>query len=124
MLRSEAEARPDEPWVLSLLGVALDNQKKITEAEPFHARAVSISPRSAEILTNYGTHLWSAGQYDRAETLFASTLAASPAYFTALLDLGVMGDLHRSLCSRARGAHSHRGAAAPKYGGAVPPGVC
>ena len=90
MLRSEAEAGPDEPWVVSLLGVALDNQKKTTEAEPFHARAVSISPRSAEILTNYGTYLWSAGQYDRAETLFASALAASPTYFTALLDLGVM----------------------------------
>jgi tetratricopeptide (TPR) repeat protein len=90
MLRSEAKAHPDDPWVLSLLGVALDNQKKITEAEPFHARAVSMSPRSAEILTNFGTHLWSAAQYNRAETLFASALAASPAYFTALLNLGVM----------------------------------
>jgi tetratricopeptide (TPR) repeat protein len=90
MLRAEAEAHPGDPWVLSLLGVALDNQKRIAEAEPFHARAISISPRSAEILTNYGAHLWSAGQYDRAEALFASALAASPAYFTALLNLGVM----------------------------------
>jgi tetratricopeptide (TPR) repeat protein len=90
MLRAEAEEHPDDPWVLSLLGVALDNQKKISEAEPFHARAVSMSPRSAEVLTNYGTHLWSAGQYDRAEALFASALAASPAYYTALLNLGVM----------------------------------
>jgi tetratricopeptide (TPR) repeat protein len=90
MLRSEAEARPDDPWVVSLLGVALDNQKRISEADPFHARAASMSPRSTEILTNYGTHLWSAGQYDRAETLFASALAVSPAYFTALLNLGVM----------------------------------
>jgi tetratricopeptide (TPR) repeat protein len=102
-LRSEAEARPDDSWVLSLLGVALDNQKKVPEAEPFHARAVSISPYSAEILTNYGTHLWSAAQYDRAETLFASALAASPAYFTALLNLGVMAT-YTGHYSRAREA--------------------
>lgn len=90
MLRSEAETRPDDAWVVSLLGVALDNQKRISEAEQFHARAVSLSPHSAEILTNYGTHLWSAGQYNKAEALFATALAASPAYFTALLNLGVM----------------------------------
>jgi tetratricopeptide (TPR) repeat protein len=90
VLRAENQAHSDDPWVLSLLGVALDNQKRIPEAESFHVRAIAKSPDSAEILTNYGTHLWSAGQYDRAETLFASALTAAPAYFTALFDLGVM----------------------------------
>ncbi|HEY6291985.1 MAG TPA: tetratricopeptide repeat protein [Terriglobia bacterium] len=90
ILRAEVQAHPRDPWALSLLGVALDNQKRIPEADPFHRRAIAESPHSAEILTNYGTHLWSAGQYDRAETLFAGALAAAPAYFTALLNLGVM----------------------------------
>src|SRR5580700_8063894 len=65
ILRAENQAQSDDPWVLSLLGVALDNQKRIPEAESFHVRAIAKSPDSAEILTNYGTHLWSAGQYDR-----------------------------------------------------------
>ena len=44
MLRAELERRPGDPWVLSLLGVALDNQKKIAEAEEFHRSAVAASP--------------------------------------------------------------------------------
>ena len=79
LLRAEVQAHSDDPWALSLLGVALDNQKKIPEADEFHRRAVAKAPRSAEILNNYGTHLWSAGQYDKAETLFTSALAAAPA---------------------------------------------
>jgi tetratricopeptide (TPR) repeat protein len=90
ILRAEIQAHAEDPWALSLLGVALDNQRKFPEADEFHRRAVAKSPRSAEILNNYGTHLWSAGQYDKAETFFASALAAAPAYFTALYNLGVM----------------------------------
>jgi tetratricopeptide (TPR) repeat protein len=90
ILRAEAQAYPNDPWVLSLLGVALDNQKRILEAGSFHDRAIAKSPHSADILINYGTHLWSAGQYDKAETVFASALAAQPASFKALLNLGVM----------------------------------
>src|SRR5258708_6081068 len=76
-LRAEVVAHPDDSWALSLLGVALDNQKRIPEAADFHTRAVAKSPRSAEILNNYGTHLWSAGQYGQAESVFASALAAA-----------------------------------------------
>ena len=89
-LRAEVEAHPGDPWALSLLGVALDNQKQLPEAEEFHRRAVALSPRSAEILNNYGTHLWIAGQFDQAEISFAGALAAAPSYFNALFNLGVM----------------------------------
>src|SRR5260370_10822686 len=81
ILRVEAQAHSDDPWTLSLLGVALDNQKKIPDADEFHRRAIAMSPRSADILNNYGTHLWSAGQYDKAETVFTSALSAPPSYF-------------------------------------------
>ena len=89
-LRVEVAAHSGDAWALSLLGVALDDQKKTREAEEFHSRAVALSPRSAEILNNYGTHLWDAGQFDKAETCFAAALAAAPAYFNVLFNLGVM----------------------------------
>jgi tetratricopeptide (TPR) repeat protein len=89
-LRAEVEAHPDDAWAFSLLGVALDNQKRLSEAEEFHRRAVERSPRSAEILNNYGTHQWTAGQFDKAEVSFAAALAAAPGYFNALFNLGVM----------------------------------
>jgi tetratricopeptide (TPR) repeat protein len=89
-LRAEVGIHPGDSWALSLLGVALDNQKKPAEAEEFHRRAVAAAPRSAEILNNYGTHQWNAGQFDKAEISFASALAAAPTYFNVLYNLGVM----------------------------------
>jgi tetratricopeptide (TPR) repeat protein len=90
ILRAEAGAHPEDSWALSLLGVALDNQKRIAEAEEFHRRAVASSPHSAEILNNYGTHQWSAGEFDKAENTFASALAAAPGYFNVLFNLGAI----------------------------------
>jgi tetratricopeptide (TPR) repeat protein len=89
-LRAEAVAHPDDAWTLSLLGYSLDNQKRGQEAEEFHRRAVALSPRSAEILNNYGTHLWILEQYGKAETVFTDALAAAPTYFNVLYNLGVM----------------------------------
>jgi tetratricopeptide (TPR) repeat protein len=90
LLRAEVQARSKDAWALSLLGVALDNRKRLAEAEEFHRRAAAMSPHSAEILNNYGTHQWLAGQFDKAEISFASALAAAPTYFNALFNLGVM----------------------------------
>jgi len=90
ILRAEVQAHSGDAWAWSLLGVALDNRKKIPEAEEFHRRAMELSPRSADILNNYGTHLWSAGQYDKAEAAFTSALAAAPSYFKVLYNLGIM----------------------------------
>jgi tetratricopeptide (TPR) repeat protein len=100
-LRSALANHPGDPWALSLLGVVLDNQKRIPEAEDFHRRAVAASPRSAEILNNYGTHQWMAGQFDQAEISFAAALAAAPGYFNVLFNLGVMAS-HTGHYERAR----------------------
>ena len=82
ILRTEVQEHPDDAWSLSLLGVTLDNQRReFFEADEFHGRALAKSPRSADILNNYGTHLWIAGQYDKAESIFASALAAAPWIF-------------------------------------------
>ncbi|HYW42922.1 MAG TPA: tetratricopeptide repeat protein [Bryobacteraceae bacterium] len=90
ILRAEVQQHPGDSWASSLLGVALDNQKRIPEADEFHRRAVAAAPNSADILNNYGTHLWLAGQYDKAEPVFASALAAAPSYFKVLYNLGLM----------------------------------
>ena len=90
LLRNELSAHPTDWWVSSLLGVALDNEKRIPEAEEFHRRAVAGLPGSAEILTNFGVHYWSAGRYPEAEGQFEKALAIAPTFFTALFDLGVM----------------------------------
>src|SRR5258708_7690769 len=89
-LRAEAHAHPDDAWTLSLLAYSLDNQKRPQEADAFHRRAVALSPHSAEILNNYGTHLWNAEEYAKSEAVFTDALAAAPTYFNVLYNLGVM----------------------------------
>ena len=44
-LRAEVAAHPDEAIASSLLGVALDGQKKGQEADGFHRSAVAAGPR-------------------------------------------------------------------------------
>ncbi len=95
VLRAAVESHPNDAFALSLLGVALDNQKKTGEAEDFHTRAVALSPHSADVLNNYGTHQWIAGQFDKAEVTFSSALAAAPSYFNVLYNLGVMATYTR-----------------------------
>ena len=56
-LRSELKARPSDGAALTLLGVALDNQKKFQEAADAHRRAAEISPNSPDVWNNYANHL-------------------------------------------------------------------
>jgi tetratricopeptide (TPR) repeat protein len=100
LLRAEAADHPDDAWTLSLLGYSLDQQNRGREADPLHRRAVELSAHSAEILNNYGTHLWKLEDYTRAESVFSEALAAAPTYFNVLYNLGVMasyaGDYDRA----------------------------
>ena len=45
-LRAEVAAHPDDAMALSLLGVALDNLKRIPEARELHNRAIAKAPQS------------------------------------------------------------------------------
>src|SRR5690348_8192120 len=60
-LRGEVSAHPNDAWALSLLGAALDNLKRIPEADEVHRRAVARAPASTEVLNNYAAHLWIKG---------------------------------------------------------------
>src|SRR5689334_16826800 len=56
-LRAELKLRPNDIDALSLLGAALDNQQKFTEADPLHRRAIAATPPSPRAFGNYGHHL-------------------------------------------------------------------
>jgi tetratricopeptide (TPR) repeat protein len=90
ILRAEAADHPADAWTLSLLAYSLDQQKHAGEADDLHQRALKISPHSAEILNNYGTHLWMVEDYSKAEAVFSEALAAAPTYFNVLYNLGTM----------------------------------
>jgi tetratricopeptide (TPR) repeat protein len=86
-LRAELSAHPNDPQVLSLLGVALDNQKEFQEAGQFHRRAVAAAPRSADVLSNQGNHLLGAGDEKGAREAYLKAVAVDPAHPNANLQL-------------------------------------
>jgi tetratricopeptide (TPR) repeat protein len=86
-LRAELKAHPDEPEALSLLGVALDNQKKFAEADAAHRQAMAQSPKSAGILNNFGNHLLLTADPKGARDIFLNAVALDPADDYANLQL-------------------------------------
>ncbi len=90
MLRGVAVAPAADGEAMSLLGVALDYQKKLAEAGEFHRKAVTLLPRSTAALTNYANHLILAGDAGRAETTFARIVAIDPANSAANRQLARM----------------------------------
>ncbi len=86
-LRGEVAAHPDDALTLSLLGAALDNLKKFTEAAGFHNRAVAIAPRSTDVLTSYAAHLWIAGNEEEARRVYLRVIALDASHTVANLQL-------------------------------------
>lgn len=64
---------------MSLLGVALDNQKKFQEAGEMHRQAMAKVPGSAGIASNYGNHLLLTGDAKSARDAFLKALELDPA---------------------------------------------
>jgi tetratricopeptide (TPR) repeat protein len=75
-LRAELKTHPDEGEAMSLLGVALDNQKKFPEAAEMHRQAAEKTPNSAVVLNNYGNHLLLTNDANGARDIFLKALAA------------------------------------------------
>ncbi len=86
-LRAELKLRPNDIDALSLLGAALDNQQKFTEADPLHRRAIAASPPSARAFGNYGHHLLLTGDQRGAREAFLKALAIDRADRYANLQL-------------------------------------
>ena len=78
-LKAELQSHPNEVEALSFLGVALDNQKKLAEADAAHRRALALAPRSNSVLDKYGSHLLISGDESRARETFLKALALDSA---------------------------------------------
>jgi Flp pilus assembly protein TadD len=86
-LRAEVAAHPDDAWLLSLLGAALDNLKRVPEADAYHRRAAARAPHSIDVLNNFAAHLWLAGREQEAGRVFRQIVAIDPAHTGANLQL-------------------------------------
>ena len=87
VLRPEVNARPQDSGALTLLGVALDSQKKYKEAEEMHRRAVAGAPNSPDVLNNYANHLLGTGDAAGARKLYLRVVALDPAHRNANVQL-------------------------------------
>ncbi len=87
-LRAELKAHPDEAEAFSLLGVALDNQKKFPEAAEAHKQALAKAASSAGILNNYGNHLLLSDDPQAARDVFLKAVSIDAHDDYALLQLG------------------------------------
>jgi tetratricopeptide (TPR) repeat protein len=86
-LRVEVAGHPEDGMALSLLGAALDNLKRLPEADAIHKRAVAKAPRSVDVLNNYAAHLWFAGDLAGARKVYLQVVGLDPAQFNANLQL-------------------------------------
>ena len=77
-LRAELKLHPNDSETLSLLGIALDEQKRFPEAAEFHKRAVAISPRSTAVLYNYANSLLATGDQKTARDVLLKSFAIDP----------------------------------------------
>ena len=86
-LQAEVRLRPDDGGALTLLGVALDSQKKFQEADQFHRRAAAAAPGSPDVWNNYANHLLGAGDEEGARKLYLRVVALDPAVYNANVQL-------------------------------------
>ena len=86
-LRPEVQARPNDGAALTLLGVALDGQKKSQEAGEFHRRATEAAPGSPDVWNNYANHQLGTGDQDGARKLYLRVVALDPANYNANVQL-------------------------------------
>lgn len=83
LLRQELRAHPADVPALDVLGVVLDKEGKLAEADVVYRRAVSFPHPSAGLLNNFGNHLLAAGKLNEARSAFERVLALDPSYANA-----------------------------------------
>jgi tetratricopeptide (TPR) repeat protein len=74
-LRAEIAARPSEAEAWSFLGVSLDNQKRFSEADAAHRKALALAPRSNSVLDKFATHQLAMGDTSGARNTFTQALS-------------------------------------------------
>jgi len=86
-LAPEVASHPADGGLLTLLGVALDGEKKFKQAEEIHRRAAAAAPTSADVWNNYANHLLNSGDPGGAEKLYQRVLALDPSSYNANVQL-------------------------------------
>jgi tetratricopeptide (TPR) repeat protein len=99
-LRSELRTRPNDTAAMDVLGVVLDQEKQFAEADEVYRRAVTLTPRSASLLNNYGNHLLTMGKTEDARKAFVRVVAIAPAHVNANVQLARIA-LDRKMPSEA-----------------------
>lgn len=78
ILRQALREHPNEVFALSLMGVALDAQKRFDEAEGYYQRAIKLNPGSASVLNNLGNHYLQRGDFAKARAAYLRVVAVNP----------------------------------------------
>lgn len=86
-LKTILEKKPDELGALLLIGIVLDSEKRYTEAEGFHERALHIAPGSAQVLNNIANHYLATGDADKARQFYEKALVVDVHHTNANLQL-------------------------------------
>ena len=77
-LRTELRSRPNDADALTVLGVVLDQEKKLSDADAIYKRALAIAPHSPSLLNNYGNHLLAQGKLSEARATYMQALHLNP----------------------------------------------
>lgn len=86
--RAVLRKEPKHPVALEGLGTILVRKRTYAEALPFLSRAISVSPRNANLYVQIGTALTNLGDVDSAQTMLSAGLALNPSNVTVMLQLG------------------------------------
>ena len=89
-LQKAREIEPQIKGVSHPLAVLYDRQGRFDAADREYQRALSESPRNADLLSDYGYFLYSRGNIEQSEQRLRAALKADPEHEKALLNLGLV----------------------------------
>jgi tetratricopeptide (TPR) repeat protein len=87
ILRVELKSRPNDAGVLTLLGVALDNEKKYKDADAIHRRATVAGASSPDVWNNYANHLLGMAEEEGARRAYLEVLVLDRTSLNANIQL-------------------------------------
>jgi tetratricopeptide (TPR) repeat protein len=90
VLQRASQLEPDRPLTLIALGLAFNNRKMFTEADPSLSRALELEPDNLEAIAAMAETDEGLGRTDAAESRARRVLAARPNHATANLVLGLV----------------------------------
>ncbi len=86
-LAAELRAHPDDVRSLMLMAIALDQQQRFGDAEPYYQRALRLAPSVPALLNNAGNHYVAMARPADARRMFEKVVALEPDHANANLQL-------------------------------------